>query len=239
MQKSITLKPLGQCSILVFQNEGAEALANFLQEHYFNAWATDEDNVISDIASGNLDIAILDYYKKYGKEKDLTLVHTVRKYMPNIPVILCVEDDDPVATVAAYNAGTYDVIHKPYNIEELACKMKVWMRYAPIKYIDAQEEYKIHDFILSAKEHTLFDGTNTIMLSDRELSILRYLFSCPNQLVLTPIILNAIWHQVDIFTKRSLDYYMTFLRKYLSVDRSVQIVTVFNKGYVLRVENKQ
>mgnify|MGYP003332439841 CR=1 FL=1 len=105
MPKPTTLNPLGQYSILVFQNEGAEALASFLQERFFNAWTTTENDVITDIASGNVDVVILDYYKKYNKDKDLTLVNSVRKYLPNVPVLLCIEDDDPAATIAAYEAG--------------------------------------------------------------------------------------------------------------------------------------
>ena len=63
-----------------------------------------------------------------------------------------------------------------------------------------------------------------------------YLFSSPNQLLMTQVILSAVWHQIDVFAKRSLDFYMTAIRKYIAADPKAKIVTVYGKGYVFRVE---
>ena len=53
---------------------------------------------------------------------------------------------------------------------------------------------------------------------------------------MTQVILSAVWHQIDVFAKRSLDFYMTAIRKYIAADPKVKIVTVYGKGYVFRVE---
>lgn len=227
---------LGQYSVLVFQNDGAETLANFLQERYFNAWSADEENILAEITKGDIDVAILDYYKKYDKPHDLTLVHAMQKYNPDIPIILCVDDDDPAIAVEAYESGISDLVHKPYNAEELVWKVRVWTKHAPLRFLKFKKEYVIHDMILNTEDHSFFDGSKTIMLTDKEFAVMTYLFSSPNQLLITQVILRAVWHQADVFTKRSLDFFITAIRKYISVDPKVSIITVFNKGYIFRVE---
>lgn len=236
MSRQSILEHLGQYSVLVFQNEGAETLVNYLQEQCFNAWTVSEEDVLAEIAKGDIDVAVLDYYRKYNKPEDLTLVHTMQVYHPNVPIIFCVENDDPLAAVAAYEAGISDFVRKPYNTEEFVWRLRTWTKHAPLRFLKFKREYIIHDMVLNTEDHTFFDGHKTIELTDKEFSIMTYLFSSPNQLLMTRVILSAVWHQVDIFTKRSLDFYMTAIRKYLSADPKVKVVTVFGKGYIFRVE---
>lgn len=236
MSRQSVLEHLGQYSVLVFQNEGAETLVNFLQEHYFNAWAADEENALSEIAKGEIDVAVLDYFRKYDKPEDLTLVRAMQKYYPDVPIILCVENDDPLAAVAAYEAGVSDFVRKPYNTEEFVWRLRTWTKHAPLRFLQFKKEYVIHDMVLNTENHTLFNGSKTIELTDKEFAVMTYLFSSPNQLLMTQVILSAVWHQIDVFTKRSLDYYMTTIRKYLAPDPKIKIVTVYGKGYVFRVE---
>lgn len=236
MSKQTVFEHLGQYAVMVFQNEGADTLVNYLQEQYFNAWVVDEENVLSEIAKGEIDVAVLDYYHKYDKLNDLALVRALQKYHPDVPIILCVENDDPLAAVDAYKAGVSDFVRKPYNTEELAWRLRVWTKHVPVRFLKFKKEYVIRDMVLNTEDHTFFDGSKTIELADREFAIMTYLFSSPNQLIMTPVILSAVWHQIDAFSKRSLDFYMTTVRKRLAPDPKVQVITVHNKGYILRVE---
>lgn len=236
MSKQSILEHLGQYSVLVFQNDGADTLVKYLQEQCFNAWTVDEENALSEIAKDNIDVAVLDYYHKYDKPNDLTLVHTMQKYYPDVPIILCVENDDPLAAIAAYEAGVSDFVRKPYNTEEFVWRLRTWTKHAPLRFLQFKKEYVIHNMVLNTEDHTFFDGHKTIELTDKEFAIMTYLFSSPNQLLMTQVILSAVWHQIDVFAKRSLDFYMTAIRKYIAADPKVKIVTVYGKGYVFRVE---
>ena len=166
MSRQSILEHLGQYSILVFQNEGADTLVKYLQEQYFNAWAIDEENALSEIAKGDIDVAVLDYYHKYDKPNDLTLVRAMQKYYPDVPIILCVENDDPLAAVAAYEAGVSDFVRKPYNTEEFVWRLRTWTKHAPLRFLQFKKEYVIHDMVLNTEDHTFFDGHKTIELTD-------------------------------------------------------------------------
>ena len=74
MNKQSLLEHVGQYSVLVFQNDGADALAEFLQEHYFNAWSVDEGQVAQRLLSDEMDLIILDYYKKYKRSFPMRLI---------------------------------------------------------------------------------------------------------------------------------------------------------------------
>ncbi|MDB5257923.1 MAG: DNA-binding response regulator [Chitinophagaceae bacterium] len=187
----------------------------------------------SKIQEDRFDICILDIL--LPKMNGFELIKHIRSIDQNMPVLFLSARSLNEDRIMGFRLGADDYITKPFSMEELLFRIDVFIRRSkiniPEKNLVTIGRYSFH----SQNATLLLDNTET-QLTQKESEILRLLYFHLNQTVKREDILKLIWGDDDYFMGRSLDVFISKLRKYLSKDDNVSIVNVFNVGFKLIVK---
>jgi len=161
----------------------------------------------------------------------------IRKEDTNIPIVVASGLTNPTTIHEAFSVGVDNYIKKPYTSDELDCHVKALLKRLNNNNRDMKEEttvFTIGDFLLDVENRSLKNGSTITSLSKREAQLLYMLYKSKGKLVLRKDILMKFWgSEDDLFHARSLDVFITKLRKYLHADKSVSIVTIRGDGLKL------
>lgn len=170
------------------------------------------------------------------KKDGFTLARDIRKVNSDIPILFLSAKSEDQDKVEGFKSGGDDYLTKPFNVEELQLRVAAMLRRVNI-HAEKEEspiiqlgEYEFDTVNFSLK-HDRFEKN----LTKKEAQILKMLCKFMNQVVAREIILNAVWGQDDYFVGRSLDVFITKLRKYLKEDPKIQISNVHGIGFKLEL----
>ena len=187
-----------------------------------------------------IDICILDVM--LPKIDGVTLLEHIRKSDENVPVIFLTAKAQKEDIIQVFQAGADDYITKPFSMEELVARMKAVLRRAGH---GAQEEekhiFELGRFTFDSQVQTLkFGGNGEVKrLTSKENGLLKLLCQNRNTVLRRSYALKKVWLDDDCFNCRSMDVYITKIRKYLKEDPNVRIMNVHGEGFKLvEVESK-
>lgn len=171
-------------------------------------------------------------------EKDgISLVRDIRNSGDDLPIIFLTAKSSAVDVIRGLETGADDYVKKPFSIEELMLRIRILVKRAGKKGQNSLEEQapitKIGRYLYNHKRFELLLEGKAIQLSQREGDLLQMLLQYRNQVLDRKMALAAIWGDDSFFNARSMDVYITRLRKHLSKDASLQIVNIRGKGYRL------
>jgi DNA-binding response OmpR family regulator len=141
--------------------------------------------------------------------------------------------------VEGFKVGGDDYLTKPFNTEELNLRIKALLKRIHIK--SEEESNKVlclGTYFFDTENYTLSTDNFSKTLTKKEAHILKILVRYTNQVTPRDIILNAVWGQDDYFVGRSLDVFITKIRKYLKEDSNIQITNVHGIGFKLEIKNQ-
>ncbi len=198
---------------------------------------TDGDEGYKAFGKDNFDLCILDVMMP--KKDGFTLGKEIRKANEQVPIIFATAKSMMEDKSLAYDLGGDDYITKPFRIEELLLRINALLKRASLKQNVVQEEVPSQFEIGSYR----FDYTTQIIhseggqqkLSTKEAELLRLLCLKKNGVLTREEALLSIWHDDNYFNGRSMDVFLSKLRKYLKEDPKVEIINVHGKGYKLVV----
>lgn len=138
--------------------------------------------------------------------------------------------------VEGFNAGGDDYLSKPFSIEELQLRIKALLKRVNIK-VDEKEQtnYALGIFVFDTENQTLVSNDQVKTLTKKKFRYLKFFFKYKNQVVSREVILNAVWGQNDYFVGRSLDVFITKLRKYLREDPKILISNIHGVGFKFEI----
>ena len=223
--------------ILVYQDEDCSILADYLTFYGFNVINTSERNVLEKLREGNYDLCILSHFKA-NIPGDLKLLNFLRKINKKMPVIFVSDLFDYSYIIEAFNSGVDDYVVKPYNLEELICRVKALLKRCGVKVRGIERVYRIGNYIFDTETNTLKLNSVEMKLTAKESKTLALLCAYKNELLSKEILLRDIWKNDNYFNKRSLDVHMCNLRKYLSQDNKIKINTIRGLGYSLVIDGE-
>lgn len=185
----------------------------------------------------NFDLCIFDVMMP--KKDGFTLGKDIRKVNAHVPIIFATAKTMLEDKSAAYDLGGDDYITKPFRIEELLLRINAMFKRVASKDSNAEEAVETQFAIGSYH----FDYTTQIIthhdqqqkLSTKEAELLRLLCLKKNTVLTREEALLSIWHDDNYFNGRSMDVFLSKLRKYLKGDANVEIINVHGKGYKLLV----
>ena len=162
----------------------------------------------------------------------------IRSKNNNIPILFITAKSLKEDKLKGYDLGADDYITKPFDEEELLWKIKAVIRRLPESTSETKPK------IISIGQYT-FDYNNQSLsisgkikrITKRECDILYYLCERPNNLIKREELLKELWGENDYFLGRSLDVFITKIRKYLKEDPSISIENVFGVGFIFNVPN--
>lgn len=198
---------------------------------------TDGEEGLRAFNKQNFDLCILDVMMP--KKDGFSLGKDIRKLNAHVPIIFATAKTMLEDKSAAYDLGGDDYITKPFRIEELLLRINAMFKRISSKS-DGAEEVVETQFIIGSYT---FDYTTQIItredhvqkLSTKEAELLRLLCLKKNTVLTREEALLSIWHDDNYFNGRSMDVFLSKLRKYLRADSSVEIINVHGKGYKLLV----
>ncbi len=179
------------------------------------------------------DICVLDVMMP---EMDgFTLGEKIKEAQPDVPLIYLTAKSLKEDIVRGLKIGADDYITKPFDPEVLILRINNILKRV---YSSANDEFKVSDTILKFNTLELISGSVKEKLTLKEAQLLKYFIVNKNKILTREDILTEIWGEDDYFLGRSMDVFISRLRKYVSEDRNIDIRTVRGTGFILEELDK-
>lgn len=177
------------------------------------------------------DLCILDVMMP--KKDGFTLAQEIRQANTEIPIIFLTAKTLKEDVLEGFKIGADDYITKPFSMEELTFRIEAILRRVRGKKNKGSNLYKIGKFTFDTQKQLLtIDGRQT-KLTTKESELLALLCAHANEILQRDFALKTIWIDDNYFNARSMDVYITKLRKHLKEDDSIEIINIHGKGYKL------
>tara|TARA_B110000046_G_scaffold92218_1_gene100236 strand:- start:5480 stop:6157 length:678 start_codon:yes stop_codon:yes gene_type:complete len=177
----------------------------------------------------NPDVMVLDVMMP--KKDGFTLAKEIRLENKKIPIIFLTAKSQTSDVLEGFNNGGNDYLKKPFSMEELIARIKSLLNRIETKTnVDA---IKIGNYLFNLTKQTLKNSLEIQQLTHREAQLLFHLFEKKNEILDRTFILNKLWGNDDFFNARSMDVFISKLRKKLKKDRNIQIINIRGFGYKL------
>jgi DNA-binding response OmpR family regulator len=181
------------------------------------------------------DICLLDV--NMPNRDGFSLAKKIRQRNDVVPIIFLTAKSMEEDKVKGFETGADDYITKPFSMKELLLRMNVFLRRNKMLLPQKQQEIKIGKTIFWPDEMKLQSGNDAFSLTQRESELLQFFCAHPNQALKREDILTHVWGKNDYFLGRSMDVFVTKLRKHLKNEPSVNIETVHNVGFRFNISD--
>lgn len=196
--------------------------------------ATDGEQAIEEFGKNDFDLCIFDVMMP--KKDGFTVGKEVRKINSSIPLIFATAKGMMEDKTQAFELGGDDYITKPFRVEELLLRINALLKRASKdKEEEVVDKFEIGNYFFDYTSQIITYKGQQQKLSTKEAELLRLLCLKKNDVLTREEALKKIWHDDNYFTGRSMDVFLSKLRKYLKEDSSVEIVNVHGRGYKLLV----
>lgn len=198
---------------------------------------TDGEQAWKAFNKDDFDICILDVMMPL--KDGFTLAKEIKKVAPQIPIIFLTAKSMKEDKLEGFKLGADDYITKPFSFEELQLRIDAVMRRVNSAMLpsDQQDEFTIGNYTYVDNERSLKLGDTITKLTTKEAELLKLLAHNINKIVDRDVALKSIWGNDNYFTGRSMDVYITKLRKYLKDDEQLEIVNIHGQGFKLITKN--
>jgi DNA-binding response OmpR family regulator len=198
--------------IVRYASDGDVGLADFRQER--------PDIVVADVMMPNMD--------------GFSVAQQIRQTDPDVPILFLTARSQTADVVRGFELGGNDYLKKPFSLDELIVRINALLRRNIASQPSAtSDSVRIGRYQFDAPKQKLsVDGQDTL-LSHREAELLRHLYEQRNQVLERNAVLIELWGDDSFFNGRSLDVFITKLRRHLSADPQIQIINVRGIGYKL------
>ncbi len=169
------------------------------------------------------------------KKDGFTLAKDIRMVNPDIPIVFLTAKNLKEDVIEGFRIGADDYMTKPFSMEELIFRIEAILRRMSSDALsaDPQSKFKIGMFTFDAQKQALSNGDKEVKLTIKESELLRLLAQNANKVLERNYALKAIWVDDNYFNARSMDVYITKLRKHLKPDPKLEIINIHGRGYKL------
>jgi DNA-binding response OmpR family regulator len=207
-------------------------LREYLQAKGYNVTlAPDGEAGFQHFSSEKFDLCILDVMMP--KKDGFTLAQDIRKVNAVIPIVFLTAKSLKEDVLEGFRIGADDYINKPFSMEEMLLRIEAIMRRISGKKNKNGSEFQIGSMIFDAQKQTLTSDESVAKLTTKECELLSLLVQNANSILERNYALKTIWVEDNYFNARSMDVYITKLRKLLKNDPNVEIINIHGKGYKL------
>ncbi|WP_294304743.1 response regulator transcription factor [uncultured Chryseobacterium sp.] len=199
-----------------------------LENHYDILCFSDGRSALEAFHREDFDICLLDIMMP--EMNGFELAEHIRSKNSEIPIIFISAKALKEDRIRGLKIGADDYLVKPFSIEELILKIEVFLRRSK-KTNTSSQKYKVGKFDFDPKNYTLQDSQASITLTQRESELLFYFIRHKNTVLKRQDILKAIWGDDDYFMGRSLDVFISRLRKVLANEERIVIENLHGIGF--------
>ncbi|MEP2773006.1 MAG: response regulator transcription factor [Fulvivirga sp.] len=206
---------------------------NLQQNGYTVDLANDGNKAIDLFKSKTFDICLLDVM--LPKKDGFAVAQSIRSHNQNVPILFLTAKSMEEDRITGFQSGGDDYITKPFSMKELTLRIEVFLKRSSSNNELLNKSYRIGSFHFDYQNLTLSNNDNTFQLTAKEALVLKYLCSNQGKVVKRNDILEAIWGTDDYFLGRSMDVFISRLRKYLKSDSSINIKNIHGVGFMLEI----
>lgn len=238
------IKILMKTKILLVEDDInlGDVLRDYLElQEYEVVRAMDGVEGMGNFKSQPFDLLILDVM--LPRKDGFTLASEIRQLDQQVPIIFLTARGQTEDRVTGFKTGCDDYITKPFSSEELELRISAILRRSRTTDSNVQSiplnngsVFNLGKYTFDSLNHELRIDNKRIGLTTKEVELLRVLYSHKNQLITREKTLKAVWGSDNYFIGRSMDVFITKLRKYLKDDPDIAIVNVHGTGFRLEVK---
>lgn len=201
----------------------SNVLIQYLQLHDFDVvWAEDGVKALEIFKKNSFDICILDVMMP--KMDGFVLADELIKINPETPFVFLTAKQLKEDRIKGLQLGADDYIVKPFEVEELILRLNNILKRSELNFkTPTVQEISIGKYIFDTKRLCLKKDNSTQQLTEKEALLIEYLYQNRNQLIKRETILKNIWKNDDYFSGRSMDVFITKIRKYFQEDKNISI----------------
>lgn len=220
----------------IILSEDDENLGSLLREYliakgYDTDLYPDGEAAFKGFQKNQYDLCIFDVMMP--KKDGFTLAKDIRIINNEIPIIFLTAKNMKEDVIEGFRLGADDYMTKPFSMEELIFRIEAILRRTMGEADNTQVVFKLGRFTFDARKQTLADVNESTKLTTKESELLRLLCVNANKVLERNYALKTIWVDDNYFNARSMDVYITKLRKHLKDEEGIEIINIHGKGYKL------
>ena len=200
---------------------------------YNSVLARDGQEALEEFDKQEFDLCILDIMMP--KKDGFLVSKEIRSKKPHVPFIFLTARSQQEDTLKGLQLGADDYIKKPFSMEELDLRLQAILRRTDKQNTD-REKFQIGNYLFDYTSQKLKYNGETFKLTSKEASLLLLLCQNMNKVLDRSAALKIIWGDDSYFNSRSMDVYITKLRKHLSKEENVKILTIHGEGFRLVID---
>jgi two-component system OmpR family response regulator len=207
-------------------------LKSYLEISSFSVkWVNDGKHAVTVFREGIFDLCLLDVMLPHTD--GFSIGREIRSIFPNMPIIYLTAKSLKEDIIAGYRLGADDYIIKPFDADVLLYKIAVVLRRSEGVTGSDNHIFQIGRYIFNAELREIKLEGEKQLLSPKESALLKLLCEHQNQVLPREIALKQIWRDDGYFTTRSMDVFITKLRKYLKDDPAIEIRNIHGSGFTM------
>ena len=214
----------------------AAILKQYLELHQFEViWAENGEIALDYFKNQAFDICVFDVMMP--KLDGFSLAEKIITINPEIPFIFLTARKLKEDKIIGLKLGADDYIIKPFEVDELILRLQnILKRIEQKRSLDGNNIIQIGSYLFDNERLTLNNRNHVQQLTEKEASLIEYLYLNHNQLLKRDEILMSVWKKDDYFSGRSMDVFISRLRKYFNSDPKISIESVRNIGLEFKIE---
>lgn len=213
-------------------------LKSYLEINDFEVdWIDDGKHALTAFRKNTFNICILDVM--LPNVDGFTIADEIRKINPEVPILFLTAKNLRDDVLKGYKLGADDYITKPFDTEVLIYKLKVILKRNSGNSSKENEFYQIGNYLFDYKLRTIEHEQAKQKLSPKEAELLKMLCENKNELLPRETALKKIWGDDGYFTTRSMDVYLTKLRKLFAEDETIEIRNIHGSGFMLEISSEK
>lgn len=204
---------------------------NLMEAGYEVKLCPDGQTAIDQFNKEPFDICLLDVMMP--NKDGFTVLKGIRQQNAQIPILMITAKSMEEDRIHGFELGADDYICKPFSIQELLLRIDVFLRRTRILHSEKPLTFQIGKITFLYSDQRIVSDKGVYDMTQREAELLLFLCKNPNRLLTREEILVEVWGKDDFYLGRSMDVYMTKLRKYLRTDESIRLETIHGTGFRL------
>lgn len=213
----------------------ALVLKQYLELYNYNVvWAKDGEEALQLFQKEDFDICIFDVMMP--QTDGFTLAEKILQINPETPFIFLTAKKMKEDKIKGLKLGADDYIVKPFEADELVLRLNNILKRSNRNTTVVSEPIKIGSYVFDASRFELCFNDEIQRVTEKEAALLLFFFENRNRLIKRDEILNSLWGTDDFFAGRSMDVYISKLRKYLANDPNITIESIRNIGVELKIK---
>lgn len=225
---------MSKTHILLVEDEPSLARVvsdSLMQQNYLVTIATDGKKAYNTFLNGHFDLLIFDVMLPHTD--GFTLAQQIRLINKHIPLLFLTAKTETKDVIKGYESGGNDYLRKPFSLDELFLRVDELLNRHKNTSDEIPQQFNIGKYYFKYEKQELWYNEDLIRLSNRETELLFLLYKNKNAILERKTALTLIWGDDSFFNTRTMDVFITRLRKHLQKDNSIEILNIRGMGYKL------